>query len=137
MANSTTLYTAQDGRTQVDVTLNKTLALSDCGVVQNVIADGLTITLPATSAGACFTIRNGGAPVNGAPVGTGANKSVGLTIAPNSIDKIQGLQFTAADNKSANNALLTAKVGDQIQLVGDGVDGWLVQGARGTWSRQT
>lgn len=136
MANSTTLYTLPDGRTAVDVTLNKTLALSDCGVVQNVIADAITITLPPTSAGASFTVKNGGAPItSGGAAGARANKSVLVTIAPNASDKIQGLQFTAADNKAALNTKTTSQIGDELRITGDGVDGWLVNNARGTWVR--
>lgn len=136
MANSTTLYVGEAGRTQVDVTENKTLALSDQGVVQNVITDAITITLPATAAGNTFTVRNGGVAASSAVgAGTGASASVLLTIAPNASDKIQGLQFTAADNKAVLNTKATSNVGDEIQLVGDGVDGYNIVRARGTFVR--
>lgn len=137
MANSTTLYQGNDGRTTVDVTENKVLTLADQGVVQNVITDGLTITLPATSAGAAFNIRNGGAPKSGAPAGTGDDGSVAVTVSPNSADKIQGYQLTAADDKDLVNTKATAKVGDEVRLVGDGTDGYNITSIRGTWARQT
>lgn len=57
-----------DGRQYVDVTSNKTLAATDAGVVQNVIVDGITVTLPATANGLSFTVRNGGAKPAGAQV---------------------------------------------------------------------
>jgi hypothetical protein len=136
MANSTTLYTGADGRIQVDVTENKTLALTDCGVVQNVITDALTITLPATAAANSFTVRNGGVPASsGVGAGTGAGGSVLVSIAPNASDKVQGLGFSASDNKAINNTKATSNVGDEIQLVGDGVDGYNVVRAKGTWVR--
>ena len=137
MANSTTLYVGDSGRTQVDVTEAKTLALSDNGIVQNVIADGITITLPATTAGANFIIRNGGVPASSSVgVGTGSDFSCLVTVAPNASDKIQGLAFSASDNKAALNTKATARVGDQINLIGDGTDGWNVgNGTKGIWAR--
>lgn len=137
MANSTTLYTGADGRTQVDVTENKTLALSDQGVIQNVITDGITVTLPATAAGNAFTVRNGGVPASsGLGAASGSDFSCLVTIAPNASDKIQGIQFTAADNKALLNTKATAKVGDEVMLIGDGIDGYNVNRIKGTWARQ-
>lgn len=136
MANSTTLYVGSEGRTQVDVTENKTLTLADCGIVQNVITDGITVTLPATAAGSSFIIRNGGVPASsGVGMGTGSDFSCLVTVAPNASDKIQGLAFSAADNKAALNTKATARVGDEIRLVGDGVDGYNVVSAKGVWAR--
>lgn len=136
MANSTTLYRSPNGRTQVDVTLAKSLLLADEGIVQNVIADGITITLPATTAGAVFVIRNGGLPPTSGPAGAVSDQSVLVTVAPNASDQIAGLAFTAADNKAALNTKATARVGDEIRLVGDGTNGWCVFDSIGTWARQ-
>lgn len=136
MANSTTLYTGENGRLQVDVTENKTLALTDQGIIQNVITDALTITLPATAAGSTFWVRNGGVPASSAlGAATGSDFSCLVTIAPNSSDKVQGLQFTAADNKAILNTKATSKVGDYLHVVGDGVDGYNILHAKGTWTR--
>lgn len=138
MANDTTPSQGLgNGLAVENIDTAKTLALADNGVVQNVIADGITITLPATTAGACFVIRNGGAPASsGLGAATGSDGSVLVTVAPNSADKIQGLGFSAADNKAALNTKATARVGDYIKLVGDGTDGWNVLEARGVWARQ-
>lgn len=136
MANSTTLYRGQDGRTWVNVTENKTLALADCGIVQNVITDAITVTLPATTAGAFFVVRNGGAAPTSAAAGAVADQSVLVTIAPNASDQIAGAAFTAADNKAALNTKATARVGDEMTLVGDGTNGWNVGPYKGTWARQ-
>lgn len=138
MANDTsTSQGLGSGQNYENIDSNKTLTLADCGAIQNVIADGITITLPATSAGAAFYIRNGGVPASSAiGASTGSDASVLVTIAPNASDKIQGLAFTAADNKAALNTKATARVGDFIRLIGDGIDGYNVVDARGIWARQ-
>lgn len=138
MANDTTVSQGLgSGQAVENIDTSKTLTLADCGVVQNVIADAITITLPATSAGATFYIRNGGAPASSSVgSGTGSDGSVLVSVAPNASDKIQGLAFTAADNKAALNTKLTARVGDYIHIVGDGIDGYNVLSARGIWARQ-
>ncbi len=139
MANDTT--TSQglgNGVNYENIDTAKTLAVGDNGVIQNVVADGITITLPATGAAALydFTIRNGGAAASSAiGASTGADGSVLVNVAPNASDKISGLAFTAADNKSALNTKATARVGDYIRLMSDGVDGWTVKEARGIWTR--
>lgn len=141
MANSTTLYVGPDGRTTVDVTESKSLVAADAGIVQNVIADAITVTLPASAAatvGATFIVRNGGVPKSGAPAGTGDDFSALVTVAPGASDGISGLAFTAATNKAALNTKATARVGDEIVLVGSGVTSaaaWFVQRAKGIWAR--
>lgn len=142
MANDTTNQVGitlfgQGGIVYENIDTSKTLALADNGIVQRVVADGITITLPATTAGACFTIMNGGVPAStSVGAGTGSDASVLLTIAPNAADQIAGLNYTATDNKAALNTKATAKVGDFITLVGDGTNGWNVLFARGVWARQ-
>jgi len=139
MANDTTnkfgVSLAMDNKPYENIDTNKTLALADCGVIQNVIADSVTITLPATIAGATFTIRNGGVPVASGPAGSGSNGQLLVTVAPNASDQIAGLNFTATDNKAALNTKATAQVGDYITLVADATNGWCVQDAKGIWAR--
>lgn len=137
MANSTTLYQGQDGRTWVDVTLNKTLVAADSGIVQNVIAAGLTVTVPATVVGLSFIVRNGGAAITaGGPAGaTGAGTTV--TVAPTGTDGITGNAFTAAASKSAINT--AGNIGDEFEIQGTGVNSavaWVVEHTNGTWTRQ-
>lgn len=142
MANSTTLYFGPDGRTTVDVTENKTLVASDSGIVQNVITDAITVTLPASAAatvGATFIVRNGGVPKTGAPAGTGDDFSCLVKLAPGASDGISGLAFTAATNKAALNTKATARVGDELVVVGSGVTSaaaWFAQRAKGIWARE-
>ena len=141
MANSTTLYRGNDGRTYVDVTEAKSLVAADSGIVQNVIADGVTVTLPTSAAatvGATFTVRNGGAAGTGAAVGTGANGTVLVTLAPVAADGISGAAFTAATNKAALNTKATSVVGDELTVEGSGVTSaaaWFVTGMKGIWAR--
>lgn len=137
MANSTTLYRGQDGRVWVDVTENKTLALADCGIVQNVLTDAITITLPATAASLNFTIRNGGDADASAAVGSGYNGSMAVNVSPAAADKISGYALTPADNKDLINTKATAKVGDEVSLLADGTDGYTVTEIKGTWARES
>lgn len=124
-----------DGRPFANVSTNKTLALTDCGTVQNVVADNITITLLATIAGATFTIRNGGVAPTGGPVGAVADQELLVSIAPNASDQVAGLGFTATDNKAILNTKATAKAGDELTLVADATNGWVITNARGTWAR--
>jgi len=133
-----TVQNPSDKRRQsTNRTADATLAIADCGVVQNVQADGKVITLPSTAAGLTFTIRNGGVPVTNGPTGTGANGSLAVTISPAAADKISGNGLTPADNKDLINTKATAQVGDEVTLVGDGVDGWVIQNIVGTWARES
>lgn len=141
MANSTTLYTLPDGRRAVNVTENKSLVAADAGIVQNVMTDAITVTLPTSAAatvGATFIVRNGGDNATGTPTNAGADGSCLVTVAPVAADGISGLAFTAATNKAALNTKVTSKVGDEIKLVGSGVTSaaaWFVDSAKGVWAR--
>lgn len=133
MANSTTLYKLPDGRVAVDVTENKTLDDTGCGVVQVVKSDAIVITLPSTVVGYNYTVRNGGVKKTGSTFGSGDDGSAIVTISPAAADKIAGLGFTATDNKDIINTKATAKVGDEVTLIGDGANGWMVNRVIGTW----
>lgn len=135
MANSTTLYQLGDGRMAVDVTENKTLAIKDCGVVQNVITDGLNITLPATVVGYHYTLRNGGVKSTGGAAGTVSNGTAIVKITPGTSDLIAGMELTASDDDSINNTKATSKVGDEISIVGNGTTGWNITNVKGTWAQ--
>ena len=137
MANQTTVSQyLSDGRPSLDLDTAKTLAITDCGVVQNVVAVAIVITLPATVVGYSFTIRNGGVKKTGAPRGTGDDGSVLVAVSPNASDMIVGSTWTGADNKDALNTKLTARVGDELTLVGDGVNGWMITKQVGIWNRE-
>ena len=133
MANSTTIYTLPDGRSAVDVSEAKTLAEKDCGIVQNMTVDALTVTLPATVVGYYYTIRNGGVAKTSGPARSGDDASLIVTITPNGSDKIMGMEMTSSDADTLSNTKATANVGDEVSLVGDGVNGWMVTNMKGTW----
>lgn len=106
------------------VTGNKTLDEGDGGVAQVVTANAV-VTLPATVVGTRYTIVVGETSTGAAPT---------LSVSPAAADKIMGLGFTSADNKDA--VLGSPKAGDFISLVGDGENGWQVDSAAGSWSRE-
>lgn len=135
MANSVVPYRLPDGRMAVNVTENKTLAIKDQGYVQNVITDGIALTLPATVVGYTFTARNGGVPKSNAPAGTGDDASCIVKIIPSTSDLIAGIELTASDDDTINNTKATAKVGDEITLVGNGTTGWNVLRVSGIWAQ--
>lgn len=97
-----------------------TLAITDVGVVQNCTVTQ-TITLPATVVGYVFWIRVG------AP-------GITVNVSPNASDKLAGNGFTATDDK---DAIATSQpVGSYIQIVGDGVNGYMFAKVHGTWTRE-
>lgn len=144
MANATVPYVGQDGRLWIDVTADKTLLATEFGWVQNIIADAVTLTAPASAtvlAGAELVIRNGGAPVVGGPVGTGSNKSVGFILTPASGDGVTGNGFTAAVNKGVTYVKAEGRVGDEMRLACGGANtakAWnaaMVKGTLLAWTR--
>lgn len=104
----------------VDVATTKTLALTDCGIVQNVTAS-TTITLLATVVGAVFLIRVGKAGIT-------------VNVSPNASDKIAGNGFTATDDKDL--IFTNQPAGSYVMLVADGVNGWMVGKILGTATRE-
>lgn len=140
MAN---VYQGDDGRSYCDVSANTTFDATWQGVVINIVADGLTLTLPASAtigAGGKLTFRNGGAAVSGGAAGTGSNGTVGISLTPASGDGVTGFGFTAAANKGAQDPKATSHVGDELELLASGANtaaAWNVGKTIGTaWARQ-
>lgn len=112
------------------ITANKTLNYGDSGKVFLVGTDALTITLPATKAGARFTFINSGADGNNI-----------ITISPNSADKIMGSiansaqdnVATGSDNGDLVHTKASANKGDRVTLIGDGNEGWYIAEGIGIW----
>lgn len=128
-----------DGRTSIDVSVNKTLTAADQGIVQRAVVDGLVFTLPATAAGLEFTIVNAGAPIANSTPGTAFDGSAGVNITPQAADGVSGLGFTATVSKGAVSAKATSIINDEIRLAASGVAGvtaWNVQSSKGIWTRQ-
>lgn len=124
-ALTTTQGLTPNGRQTETVSVNKTLDEGDSGVVQVVDTDTVVVTLPATVVGSVYIIENGG-----------ADGAVLVTVSPNASDKLMGNGFTSADNKDALNTKATAKKGDRIVLVGDGVNGYYFAEVVGIWARE-
>lgn len=95
----------------------------DSGTVWQMTGDASVVSLPATQIGLTLTYRNFGA----------SDGAVGFSISPVSADKIMGISYAGVDNKDFINTKATAKVGDEITLFGDGVDGWIIQKMIGIW----
>jgi len=144
MANATVPYVGPDGRLWIDITANKTLLATELGWVQNVIADGLTLTPPASAtllAGATLVIRNGGVPSTGGPVGTGSSGTVGFVLTPASGDGVTGNGFTAAADKGITYVKAQGNIGDEVTMVAAGSNtakAWNIASVRGklaAWTR--
>jgi hypothetical protein len=144
MANPTVPYVGQDGRLWINVSENKTLSATEFGWVQNIIADALVLTAPASATvlgGASLVLRNGGVPKTSGPVGSGDNGSVGFVLTPASGDGVTGNGFTAAVDKGVTYVKAQGNVGDEMTLLSGGANtakAWNVQkviGKLAAWTR--
>lgn len=138
MANPafSTRYQLGDGRYAVNVTENKTLAAQDSGVVQNVIAADVTLTLPATATVGAWTIRDGGIPSTNGPDGALTAAAV-PKVDPNANDTVAGfdVEGTEADGKYLVNT--AGNIGDEITIANTGAtNGGVVVASRGDWARE-
>lgn len=114
------------GTMVLNKTANYTLALGDNGLVVTCSTDGVVFTLPATVVGYTFTIMN-----------LAAAGAAGISLSPDADDRIVGLGLnTVTDDKDFINTKATAKPGDYITVVADGVNGWFVVSSKGTWARE-
>ncbi|MEM3062193.1 MAG: hypothetical protein QW303_01415 [Nitrososphaerota archaeon] len=116
---------AKDSLVNERLTANHTLSTTDSGRAIFVSTSGgvVTLTLPATVLGVNYHII------------VDTDSSNALNISPNAADKIVGLDSGGVDNKDL--ILAAPKKGDYVKLLGDGVDGWFVQEASGTFTRET
>jgi hypothetical protein len=92
------------------------------------LAAGFILTLPAAAsipAGSGAIFASALAPTSGN----------GYEVDPIGTDVMRGLGFTPAATKGARNTQATAKIGDSITLVSDGVGAWYIVSAIGTWAR--
>lgn len=111
------------------VTADTTLTVNDSGKVVVVNATATkTISLPAASAGAGmrFVVTHQVATATGA----------GHLVDPAGTDQVRGNGFTAANGKGAVCTQATARVGDSITVVSDGVSAWYIESVTGTWARE-
>lgn len=145
MANPafSTRYRLPDGRWAVNVTEAKTLAAQDSGVVQNVTAASVTVTLPATATVGVFTVRDGGVKSSGGPNGAISTPAY-PKVDPNASDTVAGfdVEGTEADGKylytsNTAGATNTGHVGDEITIMNTGAtNGGVVIASKGDWLRE-
>lgn len=107
------------------LTADRTLTAADNGKTFVSGAADVVVTLPATVEGLHFRFFT-----------STLSATTGYSVSPAAADKIQGKGITAADNKDLINTAASDAVGDLLEIVGDGVDGWLIVGMLGTWARQ-
>lgn len=140
MANPafSTRYKGRDGRLWIDVTENKTLAAEDSGLVQNVTAASVVVTLPATATIGTWTVRDGGVAVTDGPSGAVVS-AARPTVDPNTGDTVAGLNVegTEADGKNLRVAAATAAEGDEITITNGPTNGGYISGpVIGDWERE-
>lgn len=141
MANPaySTRYRLGDGRLAVDVTENKTLAAEDSGIVQNVIAANVTVTLPAVATQGAWIVRDGGVPATNGPDGA-ITAPAYPKVDPNASDTLAGLNVegTEADGKYVYTTEAGGgREGDEITIANTGAtNGGLILSARGDWLRE-
>jgi hypothetical protein len=123
------VWDALNGGDIESVAANKTLTVADAGKTFLVTADS-TITLPATSAGVKFNF-----------IANAARTTVEIVLSPAAADGIYGttnastnVVLSGADDADIKNTKGTQEVGDNISIMGDGVNGWFVVGCHGIWA---
>jgi hypothetical protein len=106
-------------------TASFTLTPADNGAV--IICDSTTsivAQLPATRKGLRFTL-----------VVKQLTAASGHAFSPASVDYIAGNGLTNVDNQDIQCTAASDRVGDMVEIVGDGVDGWFVTSIIGTWAK--
>ena len=140
MANPafSTRYKLPDGRIAVSVTEAKTLTAAVSGIVQNVTAANVVVTLPATATVGRWTIRDGGVKATG-----GANGAIVAPafpkVDPNASDTVAGFNVsgTSADGKYLYTSTSAGREGNEITIMNTGAtDGGIVTDAKGDWLRE-
>jgi len=104
------------------VSANYTVLASSSGVTF-VVTTGSTVTLPSTAIGLRYRIYKGS-----------KTATYAINISPAAADRIDMIGNTGTDNKDLINTLATAVSGDYVDLVADGVNGWMVQDFTGQWA---
>lgn len=126
-------YQLPDGRYARDIDSAITLAAEDSGLVLNVIATGVVLTLPAVATQGVWTIRDGGVKVSSGPAGAIVSAAV-PTVDPNASDTLAGLnqEGTEQDGKYFKNT--GGNPGDEIVVANTGAtNGGLIVSSKGDW----
>lgn len=126
-------YQLPDGRYARDIDTSFTAAAEDSGLVLNVVATGVTVTVPATATQGVWTIRDGGVPVTSGPSGAIVSASV-VTVDSNGSDTLAGLnqEGTEVDGGAFSNT--GGNPGDEITVINTGAtNGGLIASTKGDW----
>jgi len=101
---------------------------ADNGKIIELGTDAKTITLIATVAGYEITVVN-----------TGGDGVAGIMVDFNAADlNLGGCGMAAGgDGKKLTNTKGTARRGDYLRFIGDGIAGWNLVGKRGTWAQES
>lgn len=83
----------------------------------------ITLTLPATQVGLEYTF-----------VVLALTTTGGHNFTPQSADKIVGYGLSKTDGQAVTCSAASDAVGDFLRVVGDGIDGWVIVGGRGTFA---
>lgn len=112
-----------DGLFAESTAVDLTIDAQDTGKVIFVTADAKTITLPAVEGVGLFRIVN-----------AGAYGTIGVTIAPNAGDMIEGTNQAVTDADTWANTKTTACRGDYVDIEYADATGWAITRKRGTWA---
>ena len=85
---------------------------------------GCVLTLPSTTKGLFYEVI----------ILTLPTDSVPHALSPAAADKFIGLGLSGVDNKDLQHPVASDAIGDWVRVVGDGADGWLIIGSRGTFA---
>ena len=120
------------------LTVATTIAADDHGKTFDIATDAIVITLLAVGTEPANARAAKGFRVRFRNTGADGNNTI--TLAPNASDKflgeLSGVALTGTDDKDIVNTKATAKNGDYVELVSDGVTGWYVEHSTGIWSEE-
>lgn len=102
----------------------RTVLASESGTIFIVDVADCVFNLPATILGLKYTFI-----VKTLSSGTGAQ------ISPASVDSIAGGGLTSVDDEDLINTAATDAEGDKATIIGDGAEGWWIDGIVGTWAK--
>jgi len=126
-------YQLPDGRYARDIDTSFTVAAEDSGLVLNVVAASVVVTLPAVATQGVWTIRDGGVSATSGPDGAIVSAAV-PTVDPNGSDTLAGLNVegTEQDGKYVKNT--GGNPGDEITIINTGAtNGGLIAATKGDW----
>lgn len=111
----------------ISTTAELTTAAYPSGGWYRVTAADVQVTLPTSAEGIVYTFM-----LTNDALSTGT----GFRVAPQAADAIHGNGLTSVDGAYLVCAGSGDREGDCVSLVGDGLDGWYITNAVGTWTKE-